>query len=329
MSEERILSYKEAASEALSMAMDKDPNVFLMGEGVDNITGVYGQVLPAYRKFGPSRVIDTPLSENGLTGFAVGAALSGMRPVLIHQRNDFMLLAMDQMMTQAAKLRYASGGRHRVPLTILSFVARRPGEGCQHSSSLQSVFAHFPGMKVGMPATPKDAKGMLLTAIADDDPVIILEHRHVTLFDKEDHVPEEYFTAPYKAQVIVPGKDITVVSVSISIVNALEASAELNKMGISPEIIDIRWVRPLDVDLVVESVKKTGRLLVLDTGWKMFSVSSEIVASVCERAYGCLKQPPGRLALPDVPCPASHYFEDYYLKTNDVIQTVMNMVRYQ
>src|SRR3989338_3879822 len=139
-----------------------------MGEGADNITGVYGQVLPAYRKFGPKRVIDTPLSENCLTGFAIGAALDGMRPVLIHQRNDFMLLTMDQMMNQAAILRYASGGRHRVPLTILSFIARRPGEGVTHSHSLQSIFAHFPGIKVGLPACAVDAKGMLLTAIFDD-----------------------------------------------------------------------------------------------------------------------------------------------------------------
>ena len=324
--EERIISYGEAAGEALCQAMEKDSNVFLMGEGVDNITGVYGHVLPAYNKFGPARVIDTPLSENGITGFAIGAALDGMRPVLIHQRNDFMLLAMDQMFNQAAKFRYISGGRHRVPITILSFVARRPGEGCQHSQSLQAVFAHFPGVKVGMPATPKDAKGMLLTAIFDDDPVIILEHRHITLFDKKDCVPEEYFTTPYSAQVISSGEDITIVTTSITLINALEAKTELKKYGIRPEIIDLRWIRPLDIDLIVESVKKTGKLLVLDTGWKMFGVSSEVIASVCERIGSFLNRSPRRIALPDIPCPASYSFEQYYHpKTEDIVKTVLNI----
>ena len=161
---ERFLTYKDASAEALLVAMKKDKNVFLIGEGADHINGIGGQCLPAIRKF-PDRGIDTPLSENGLTGFCIGAALNGMRPVLIHQRDDFMLLAMDQMFNQAAQLRYASGGRHRVPLTILSFIARRPGEGVTHSHSLQSIFAHFPGVKVGMPATAMDAKGMLLRAI--------------------------------------------------------------------------------------------------------------------------------------------------------------------
>ena len=322
----RIISYSEASSEALYQAMERDPNVFLMGEGVDNITGVYGQVLPAYAKFGSSRVIDTPLSENGITGFAIGAALDGCRPVLIHQRNDFMLLAMDQMFNQAAKFRYISGGRHHVPITILSFVARRPGEGCQHSQSLQSIFAHFPGVKVGMPATPKDAKGMLLAAIFDDDPVIILEHRHVTLFDQKGHVPEEYFTIPYNAQVVSSGEDITIVAVSITLINALEAKAELKKYGIRPEIIDLRWIRPLDIDLIVQSVKKTGRLLVVDTGWKMFGVAGEVIASVCERISGLLRCSPRRITIPDIPCPASAFLEPYYHPTADsIVNEIMKM----
>ena len=317
--DDRQLTYKEAAAEALLQAMEKDEKVFLMGEGVDNITGVYGQVLPAYKKFGPSRVIDTPISENGLTGLAIGAALDGMRPILIHQRNDFMLLAMDQMMNQAANLRYASGGHHQVPLTILSFVARRPGEGVQHSHSLQSVFAHFPGIKVGMPASTVDAKGMLLSAIFDDDPVIILEHRHNPLYDKKEYVPEEYYETPFTANVVVSGQNITIVTISIALVNALEACGELNSKGIHPEVIDLRWLRPFDINPIIRSVKKTGRLMVVDTGWKICSISSEIIAQVCEYAYNYLKCPPRRITLPDAPCPASQFLEPYYHPTTEMI----------
>ncbi len=321
------ITYKDASAEALLMAMEKDEKVFLMGEGVDNIIGIYGQVLPAYRKFGPSRVIDTPLSENGLTGFAIGAALDGMRPVSIHQRNDFMLLAMDQMMNQAVKLRYASGGHHKVPLTILSFVARRPGEGVQHSHSLQSVFAHFPGIKVGMPASPVDAKGMLLTAIFDDDPVIILEHRHDPLFGKKEFVPKEYYETPLTSNVVVSGQDITIVTVSITLLNAIEANNKLNAKNIYPEIIDLRWLRPLDINPIIQSVKKTGRLLVVDTGWKSCSISSEIVALVAEQAYGYLERPPQRIALPDTPCPASQFLESYYHPNSEmIVRAVEEMV---
>lgn len=310
--ETRVMTYKNASAEALLMAMEKDKNVFLIGEGVDNITGVFGQVLPAYKKFGSARIIDAPLSENGLTGFCIGVALNGMRPVLIHQRNDFMLLAMDQMFNQAAQLRYASGGRHRIPLTILSFVARRPGEGVTHSHSLQSIFAHFPGIKVGMPATAMDAKGMLLKAIFDDDPVIILEHRHNPLFNGEGAVPTEHYETPFTSRVAFFGRDVTIVTVSITLLDALAASHKLAGDRILPEIIDLRWLRPLDIAPIIKSVKKTGKLLVVDTGWKSCSISSEIVALVSEQAHGYLKCPPRRITLPDVPCPASQYLESYY-----------------
>ena len=308
----KLITYKDASAEALLTAMEKDEKVFLMGEGADNINGIGGQVLLAIRKFGLSRVIDTPLSENGLTGFAIGAALDGMRPVLIHQRDDFMLLAMDQMMNQAAKLRYMSGGRHRVPLTILSFVARRSGEGAQHSHSIQSIFAHFPGIKVGMPASAADAKGMLLSAIFDDDPVIILEHRHNPLYGKKGFVPEGYYETPYTSKVVLFGRDITIVTVSITILDAVVAQKELNTENIYPEIIDLRWLRPLDIESIIQSIKKTGKLLVVDTGWKSCSISSEIVALVSEKAWNFLKCPPRRITLPDAPCPASQYLEPFY-----------------
>ncbi|MBU2082190.1 alpha-ketoacid dehydrogenase subunit beta [Patescibacteria group bacterium] len=324
----RKITYKDASAEALLMAMEEDKNVFLIGEGADHINGIGGQCLPAIRKF-PDRVIDTPLSENGLTGFCVGAALNGMRPVLIHQRDDFMLLAMDQMFNQAAQLRYASGGRHRVPLTILSFIARRPGEGVTHSHSLQSIFAHFPGIKVGMPATAMDAKGMLLRAIFDDDPVIILEHRHNPLYNREEYVPAEHYETSLSSRVVLLGDDITIVTISITLLDALKASYDfLLEKVIFPEIIDLRWLRPLNIEPIIQSVKKTGKLLVVDTGWKSCSISSEIVALVAEQAHGHLKCPPRRIALPDAPCPASQYLEPLYHPNSEmIIQAVEEMVK--
>lgn len=317
------ISYKEAATEALLQAMELDENVILMGEGVDNITGVYGHVLPAYAKFGSKRVIDTPLSENALTGIAIGAALYGLRPVLIHQRNDFMLLAMDQMFNQAAKLRYVSGGRHKVPVTFLSFIARKPGEGVQHSQSLQSVFAHFPGVKVGMPTSPTDVKGMLLTAIFDDDPVIILEHR--SLFNNKEIVPRMPYRTHYAAKLITKGDFLTIVCVSAA-VETVRSALKLANEGrplerkINPDIIDLRWVRPHDINLIINSVEKTGRLLVVDTGWKCFGLASEIIASVCESPNVNLTKPPIRIAVADAPCPASHFLERYYHPAIDEIE---------
>lgn len=326
---ERHISYKDAGAEALLQAMEHDDHVILMGEGVDNITGVYGHVLLAYKKFGLDRVIDTPLSENALTGVAIGAALDGMRPVLIHQRNDFMLLAMDQMFNQAVKIRYVSSGKHKVSITILSFIARKAGEGIQHSQSLQSIFAHFPGIKVGMPAYPRDVKGMILSAIFDDDPVIILEHR--SLFEVSGEVPNDFYFTPYSARVIVSGDDLTIVGLSFATKTVLDALSDLDRrLGlnkkISPEIIDLRWIKPYDIDLIQKSIKKTGRLLVVDTGWKHFSVSSEIITAVCERAYSSLKKPPRRIAMAEAPCPASYFLEQYYHpNVNEIIQNILDL----
>ncbi len=327
----RSLSYKEAAAEALLQAMERDDRVILIGEGVDNITGVYGHVLPAYKKFGPARVIDTPLSENALTGIAIGAALDGLRPVLIHQRNDFMLLAMDQMFNQAAKIRYASGGKHQAPITVLSFVARKVGEGVQHSQSLQSVFAHFPGVKVGMPAFPDDVKGMILSAIFDDNPVIILEHR--SLFDTSGDVSNDFYFTPYSARVVIPGDDLTIVCLSFATQTVMAAILEANHTlesdeKICPEIIDLRWIRPYDINLIEKSVKKTRCLLVVDTGWKHFGVSSEIIAAVCERPYCQLRKPPRRIGMVQVPCPASYFLEQrYHPSVQEVARNIIELCR--
>lgn len=322
----RCIKYKEAATEALLQAMEKDPRVFLLGEGVDNIRGVYGHALPAYKKFGPTRVIDTPLSENGLTGFAVGAALDGMRPVLIHQRNDFMLLAMDQMMNQAAKLRYVSGGHHKVPIVILSFIARKAGEGAQHTHSLQSVFAHFPGIKIVMPSNAYSVKGAILAAIEDNDPVIVLEH--CQLLEQNGLVPEEYYTVPYKSKIISEYdilEDVTIVAVSAAVFNAIDASKELAKKNIFAEIIDLHSISPLDIDTIASSVDITGRLVVVDTGWQMCGIGGEIISQLLERNIHFLK-PPKRINMAPVPCPASHYLEkNYHPSTEGIVNATLEM----
>lgn len=324
MLESRELSYVEAIGEGLLQAMVKDDRVFLMGEGVDNVTGVYGTVLPAYKRFGKERVMDTPISENGLTGFAIGAALDGLRPVLFHQRNDFMLLAMDQMVNHAAKINYVSAGQHRVPLTIVSFIARKIGEGVQHSQSLQAIFAHVPGLKVVMPATPIDAKGLLLSAIADDDPVIVLYHR--ALFEEKCNVPIDGVIVPLgTANKIMSGNDLTLVSVSAMIKDAIEAAKKL-KGEVDIDLIDLRSIRPLDKELIIASVKKTGRLLVVDTGWKTLGVSAEVIALVTEEAFSALKTAPRRIALPEIPAPATPYLEKYYHpKLDDIVREIQGM----
>lgn len=327
MVEMRELSYTQAIAEALVQAMEKDDKVFLMGEGVDNITGVYGTVLPAYKQFGEKRVIDTPLSENALTGIAIGAAMDGLRPVLFHQRNDFMLLTMDQLMNHAAKICYMSGGRHRVPLTIVSFIARKPGEGGQHTQSLQSVFAHFPGLKVVMPANCMDAKGLLIEAIADDDPIIVLYHR--SLFELKEPVSQDFFGVPIgPAYLARMGTDITIVAVSAAVQNAMEAFERLLEVDIVAEVIDLRTIRPYDREMIRRSVTKTRRLLVVDTGWRSFGVSAEIIACVCEELGTVLKVPPRRIGMVETPAPATPYLlKNYHPDTEQVITAVKEMVK--
>lgn len=321
--EERKSDYLEAVGEAILQVMEKDKRVFLIGEGVDNIRGVYGTVLPAFRKFGTKRNITTPISENGMTGIAIGAALDGLRPVMFHSRNDFMVLAMDQLINHAAKLRYMSGERQRVPLTVVSFVARKVGEGAQHSQSLQSIFAHIPGLKVVMPTTPYDAKGLLIAAIEDDDPVIVLYH-WVKL---EGPVPETYYSIPLgQAKVRTSGRDLTIVAVSAAVFDCLKA-AETLQDKISIEVIDLLSIRPFDKELIINSVVKTGRLLVVDTGWLSFGVSAEIVASVVEATHASLKAAPRRIGMVETPAPASPYLlKGYHPEVGEIVRTIEEMV---
>jgi pyruvate/2-oxoglutarate/acetoin dehydrogenase E1 component len=315
----RQLSYTAAVREALELLLTSDERTFVMGQGVDDPAGMFGITLDLHKKYGEHRVFDTPLSENALTGVAIGAALSGMRPVYMHNRPDFLLLAMDQIVNHASKWSYMFGGHVGVPLIIWACVGRGWGGGAQHTQTLQGLFNHVPGLRLVMPSRPYDAKGLLITSIADNNPVIILEHRW--LLRQTGYVPEGLYTIPFGHGVVRrPGTDVTIVAASYMVVEALLAAQELQKQGINVEIIDPRTLKPLDEEIILNSVKKTGRLIVADTGWKTGGFSAEIAALVAEKGFESLKAPIRRVASPDVPTPAGYTLEArFYANKADIV----------
>jgi pyruvate dehydrogenase E1 component beta subunit len=318
----RQLKYREAIDEATRQAMAKDERVFVMGVGVDDPKGIFGTTRGAFEEFGSSRVFDTPLSEAALTGMGVGAAMRGFHPLLVHARNDFLLLTMDQIANNAAKWRYMCGGKLKVPLTIRAIIGRGWGQAAQHSQSLQAVFAHVPGLSVIMPATPADAKGLLMTALSSESPVVCLEHRW--LYDKSGPVPEEPYYTPFGVGAVVrPGRDVTIVAVSHMVLEALQAAEVLAAEGIEAEVVDPRTLRPLDSALICRSAARTGRLVIADTGWRSYGVSAEIAARAAEELWGVLKAPVRRVALPEVPTPASSVLEAaYYPGPREIVAAV-------
>lgn len=322
----RELSYRDAIREALSQALETDPRVFLFGEGIDDPGGVFGTTVGLKDRFGMERVMDSPIAENGMTGVAIGAAMTGMRPVFIHMRVDFLPMCMDQIINHAAKWSYMTGGRVKVPLTIRAIVGRGWGSAAQHSQSLQSLFAHIPGLNVLMPASPYDAKGLTLGSIAGNSPTMIIEHRW--LYDQKEHVPEEpYVIHPGRGIVRREGRDVSIVAASYMVYEALRAATELEKEGISAEVVDLRSIRPLDEELIVETVRKTGRLIVADTGWKTCGVSAEVAAVAAEKAFGLLKAPLKRICFAEAPTPASHELElAYYPAYTDIVRAVKEIL---
>lgn len=322
----RELSYRDAIREALAQALERDPRVFLIGEGIDDPGGVFGTTAGLAQRFGRERVMDMPIAENAMTGVCLGAAMTGMRPVLIHMRVDFLPMAMDQMVNHAAKWSYMTAGRVKTPLTIRAVIGRGWGSAAQHSQSLQAVFAHIPGLQVLMPASPYDAKGMTLAAIAGNTPTLIIEHRW--LYDQKENVPEEpYFVLAGRALVRKEGKDVTIVATSYMVYEALRAASELEKTGISAEVVDIRSLQPLDEKTIIASVRKTGRLIAADTGWKICGISAEIAALAAEYAHDVLKAPVRRITLPAAPTPASPSLEKAYYPTfEDIVRAAKEIV---
>ncbi len=307
----RQLKFSQAINEALDLCMARDPAVYTIGLGVPDPKGIFGTTSGLREKYG-DRVLDMPCAENGMTGVALGSALVGMRPVMLHQRIDFALLAVEQLVNQAAKWHYMFGGKLSVPLVVRLIVGRGWGQGPQHSQSLQAWFAHVPGLRVVMPTTPNDAKGLLIASIEDNNPVLYLEHRW--LHNISGPVPEGVYRIPLgKGRIMRRGKDVTVVALSYMCLEALRAADVLAEQGIEAEVIDVRSLRPFDDLLVLDSVGRTGRLVVADTGWKHVGFAAEVVARVAEEHGGRLKAPPRRVALPDCPTPtapslANHYY---------------------
>ena len=298
------ITYAQAVNEALHQAMESDERVICYGLGVPDPKGVWGTTVGLQKRFGPDRVFDMPASENAMTGVAIGAAIGGFRPIMTHQRLDFFLLAMDQLVNGAAKWHYMFGGSMRAPLVIRMVVGRGWGQGPQHSQSLQALFAHIPGLKVVMPTTPRDAKGLLFAAVEDNNPVVLLEHRW--LYGIRDEVPEGLYRTPLgEARILRHGTDVTLVGVSYMALEALRAANRLADEGVSAEVIDLRTIRPWDERTILESVRKTGRLVVADTGWAEFGVATEIVSTAVEREFLALKAAPVRVALPASPSPTS------------------------
>ena len=289
------MKYREALREALREEMQRDPSVFVIGEGIGERGGSYKVTEGLFAEFGPSRIIDTPLSEAGFVGLGVGAAIAGNRPVVEILFIDFLLLAMDQVVNQAAKYRFMSGGQGNVPLVLRTQGGAGNSLAGQHSQSLEAIFHHVPGLKVVMPSTPADAKGLLKTAIRDDDPVVFIEHKLLYMTDGD--VPEGELLLPFgKAAIRRPGTDVTLVAWSHMVTKALKAADQLAQEGISVEVIDLRDLVPMDSDSILESVGRTGRLVIAQEAVRRGGVAGEVAAVVAEHAFTSLRAPIVRVA---------------------------------
>jgi pyruvate dehydrogenase E1 component beta subunit len=324
----RELSFAMAIQEAMAIAMEADERVFLMGEDIGVYGGAFQVTGDLVHRFGEERVMDTPISELGGAGVAVGAALTGMRPVFELQFSDFSTLAMEQIVNQAAKLRYMLGGSVSVPLVVRMPTGSGTGAAGQHSQSLEAWFAHVPGLKVVEPTTPHDAKGLLLAAIADPDPVIIFEHK--LLYKAKGPVPEGHYTVPLdKAEIRRPGRDVTIVASGVMAVRALEAADALAQDGIDAEVIDLRSLRPLDTKTIIASVKKTSRLLCVYEGVKALGVGAEVSAAIAESdAFDYLDAPILRLGGADSPIPYSPILEKAAVpQTPDILDAARRLVQ--
>ena len=318
----REITFAMAINEALFDAMKEDKTIICYGLGIDDPKGIFGTTLGLQEEFGEDRVFDMPTSENAMTGIAIGSSLNNIRPIMVHQRSDFFLLAMDQLVNTAAKWHYIFGGKSSVPITIRLIVGQGWGNGPTHSQSFHSWFSHIPGLKVVMPATAGDAKGLLLSSIFDNNPVVFIEHRW--LHDMQGEVPEgDYRIHLGKAKLVNEGKDITIVSMSYLTIEAKIAIEYLKEKNINVDLIDLRTVKPIDWDTIYTSIKKTGKLLALDIGNETNSISSEIIAKVSMDCFEYLTSSPKRLALSDYPIPTGYSLtKNFFNRAEDIIENV-------
>lgn len=324
----RELSYAEAIREAMDLAMASDERVILMGEDIGVYGGAFGVTGDLVEKYGTDRVMDTPISELGGAGVAVGAAMTGLQPIFEFQFSDFATLAMEQIVNQAAKIRYMLGGAVSVPLVMRFPAGSGTGAAAQHSQSLEAWTAHVPGLKVVQPATPADAKGLLLAALKDPDPVMIYEHK--LLYKMKGHVPEGHYTTPIgKAAIMREGSDMTIVATAIMVHKALDAAQKLAVEGIEAEVIDLRTIRPMDQDTVITSVRKTGRLMCVYEGVKTLGVGAEVSAMVAESdAFDFLDAPIVRLGGAECPIPYNPELEKAVVpQVPDILEAARNLAK--
>jgi pyruvate dehydrogenase E1 component beta subunit len=325
-SKSRKLSYSDTINETLDYLLTTDKTVTLIGQGVKSPWYVGSTCNGLVKKYGEVRVMDTPISENGITGVAVGAAIAGMKTIIVHPRMDFMLYAFDPIINQAANWYFMSGGRSSVPVVFWGIINRGGEQAAQHSQSLYSIFAHIPGLKVITPSTPYDVKGLLISAVRDSNPVLFVDDRW--LYGITEEVPEAEYEIPIGKGIVRKfGKDVTIVSFSYAMHETMKAGNQLSKEGIDVELIDLRSIKPYDKELLLDSVKKTGKLVIVDGSWKTGGFSAEISAFIAENSFESLKSPIIRVCLPDTPAPASRSIEnEYYITSDKIIKGVKRIL---
>ena len=326
MSVYRKITYAQAINQAMHQAMQLDKKVITLGQLIDYKPGIFGTTVGLSKKFGEKRVRDFPVAESLMTSVGIGAAIAGQRVILVHIRIDFMMYALDAIVNWLSLWRFKSNNESNVPLVIRAIVGRGWGQGPQHSKSFHSWFAHLPGIKVAMPSTAFDAKGILLESIFGEDPSIIIEHR--SLFNLIDQVPVDPYRVKYgKAIIRKEGSDVTLVAIGCLVVDALKASKKLEQEGVSVEVIDPRTLSPLDSRTIIKSVMKTKRLIVLDPGWQSFGAASEIISLVSEKCSHIMKKNPLKITLPDSHTPMSAPLEKkYYVKVDDIVLKIKKII---
>jgi len=314
----REITLSKAVNEAIAEEMRRDPSIFVIGEDVAEAGTPFKVLSGLVEEFGTDRIIDTPISEPGFMGLAVGAAMTGSRPIVDLMFGDFLFLVMDQLCNQAAKAHYMSGGKLKVPLVLRTNLGATRRSAAQHSQSLHALVAHIPGLKVALPSSAYEAKGLLKTAIRDDNPVVIFEDK--LMYQEKAPVPEEEYLIPFgKAEVLRPGRDITIVATSSMVQVARKAAVLLERDGMSAEIIDPRTIVPLDMETILASVRRTGRAMVVDEGHQSFGVTAEIASRIAERAFYHLDAPVQRIGAMDVPVPFSPVLEDITVPTPESV----------
>lgn len=318
----RTATFCDALNEAIVQEMERDERVFVYGIGAPDHKKIFGSTAHILERFGPERCVDTPISEDCMTGFGLGAAINGLRPIHIHIRVDFLLLAMNQLANMVSSFAYGSAGHMNVPFVIRAVVGRGWGQGYQHSKTMHSTFAHIPGLKVVTPTTVADAKGLLVSAIRDNNPVIVLEHRW--LYWQEGPLPDGDFTVRIgEPSIIREGKDLTVIATSWMNVEAVKAADILARRGVHIEIVDPRTLAPLEDEMLVASVEKTRHCIVADNDWSFCGFGAEVAARISEKCFGKLKSPVERIGFAHVPCPTSRHLEnEFYPNAVHIIRAV-------